>query len=53
MMAKISLAAFLLAPTLLHAREAPPAGGPPRPFTIPHKERFSLPLRCARMGVRR
>jgi len=43
MMAKISLAAFLLAPTLLHAREAPPAGGPPRPFTIPHKERFSLP----------
>jgi zinc protease len=43
MMARMSIAAFLLMPTLMHAREAPPAGGPPRPFTVPAKERFSLP----------
>jgi predicted Zn-dependent peptidase len=39
----IPIAALLLAPALLHAREAPPAGGPPRPFTLPAKERFALP----------
>ena len=43
MMARMSIAAFPLMPTLMHAREAPPAGGPPRPFTVPAKERFSLP----------
>ena len=42
-MARLSLAAFMLAPTLLHARETPPPGGPPVPFTLPAKERFTLP----------
>jgi zinc protease len=43
MMARISIAALLLAPTLLHARETPPAGGAPQPFNVPAKERFALP----------
>lgn len=43
MMARLSLAAFVLAPTLLHARETPPPGGPPVPFTLPAKARFALP----------
>ena len=43
MMARMSIAALLVMPTLMHAREAPPAGGPPRPFTMPAKERFNLP----------
>jgi zinc protease len=43
MMARISIAALLLAPALLHAREEPPAGGAPKPFTIPAHERYALP----------
>lgn len=43
MMARITIAALLLAPALLHAREEPPAGGEPKPFKIPAHERYTLP----------